>query len=91
MSRPTVDYSHLPILEKLRQIDSRVQLLNDTVQMAESNYAITPIVWQDLADFVHARIEEAKAELEFQKEGGESLFHRNSERTRSNKGQKIKK
>jgi len=36
--------------------------------MAESNYAITPTVWQDLADFVHARIEEAKSELEFQKE-----------------------
>ena len=63
-----VNYTHLPILEKLRQIDSRVQLLNDTVQMAQSNYTITPTVWQDLADFVHARIEEAKSELEFQKE-----------------------
>ena len=68
-----VDYNNLVFLEKLRQIDCRVQLLNDTVQMAQSNYAITPTVWQDLADFVHARIEEAKAEMEFLKEedGGE--------------------
>ena len=61
-----VDYTHLPILEKLRQIDSRVQTLNDTVSMTQVN--VSPKIWQDLADFVHARIEEAKSELEFQKE-----------------------
>ena len=61
-----VDYAHLPILEKLRQIDSRVQTLNDTVSMTQVN--VSPKMLNDLAEFVHARIEEAKAELEYQKE-----------------------
>ena len=61
-----VDYAHLPILEKLRQIDSRVQTLNDTVSMTQVN--VSPKMLNDLAEFVHARIEEAKSELEYQKE-----------------------
>ena len=61
-----VDYTHLPILEKLRQIDSRVQTLNDTVSMTQAN--VSPKMLNDLAEFVHARIEEAKSELEYQKE-----------------------
>ena len=61
-----VDYTHLPILEKLRQIDSRVQTLNDTVSMTQFN--VSPKMLNDLAEFVHARIEEAKSELEYQKE-----------------------
>ena len=61
-----VDYTHLPILEKLRQIDSRVQTLNDTVSMTQVN--VSPKMLNDLAEFVHARIEEAKSELEYQKE-----------------------
>ena len=61
-----VDYTHLPILEKLRQIDSRGQTLNDTVSMTQVN--VSPKMLNDLAEFVHARIEEAKSELEYQKE-----------------------
>ena len=61
-----VDYTHLPILEKLRQIDSRVQTLNDTVSMTQVN--VSPKMLNHLAEFVHARIEEAKSELEYQKE-----------------------
>lgn len=61
-----VDYAHLPILEKLRQIDSRVQTLNDTVSMTQAN--VSPKMLNDLAEFVHARIEEAKSELEYHKE-----------------------
>ena len=61
-----VDYTHLPILEKLRQIDSRVQTLNDTVSMTQVN--VSPKMLNDLAEFVHARIEEAKSELEYQQE-----------------------
>jgi hypothetical protein len=61
-----VDYTHLPILEKLRQIDSRVQTLNDTVSMTQAN--VSPKMLNDLAEFVHTKIEEAKSELEYQKE-----------------------
>lgn len=64
-----VDYQHLPILEKLRQIDSKVQTINDSINLPESQFQITTRVFNELADFIHAKIEETKAELEFQKEG----------------------
>jgi len=63
-----VDYNHLPFLEKLRQIDSRVQTINDALALPGSQYDMNPKVFADLADFIHAKIEEAKAEMEFMKE-----------------------
>jgi len=62
-----VDYAHLPVLELLRQIDSRVRTA--TEQSIETQTDLSYTVAKDLAEFVQDRIHECKSFIEAQKEG----------------------
>jgi len=62
-----VDYAHLPILELLRQIDSRVRTA--TEQSIETQTDLSYKVAKDLAEFVQDRIHECKSYVEAHKEG----------------------